>query len=262
MTNIFFLFFNFFQEFDSEITDTVNSFLKTEEEFVPASDDTPPNNPEVEEQQRDGKSIPELDPILKAFMFTYGEENKPRILKNVRILTSQRKSLSSSGDPSNSSSQIEEDRVVKPPSTVVEKPKASLPYITKNNYSGVTIDSTPCSVQEKTSRKKFKTILGEYPSISVRKDTTNEKYNSTSSHHKKRTRISLQGLSDAEKYLRIRSQNNVASKKCREKKKLQMQDMQLECHYHEQLNEKLKREHTLLSERRDKWKELFLQCNS
>ena len=84
---------------------------------------------------------------------------------------------------------------------------------------------------------------------------------STPGPSKKRTKMSLEGLTDAEKYLRIRAQNNVASKKCREKKKQSNHQLKLECMEQEKMNKILKQENEVLKRRRDKIKALFIEFN-
>ena len=75
-------------------------------------------------------------------------------------------------------------------------------------------------------------------------------------------KISLKGLSDADKYKRIREQNNAASKRCREKRKEKQEQLKRDVEAQEKRNYLLIAESNRLKERVEAMKKLMASCNS
>ncbi|XP_047478139.1 uncharacterized protein LOC125031443 isoform X2 [Penaeus chinensis] len=96
-------------------------------------------------------------------------------------------------------------------------------------------------------------------SVNMDTDFPEEPVASTSSYtvSGRRARQSLQNLSEKEKYHRIRHLNNEASKRCRQKRKLRIKDIEVEENELLERNEKLKEELALVERQRDKMKKLI-----
>ncbi|XP_063604965.1 uncharacterized protein LOC134780267 isoform X2 [Penaeus indicus] len=100
---------------------------------------------------------------------------------------------------------------------------------------------------------------GDDAIVSMDTDFSEEPVASTSTYTAtgRRARQSLQNLTEKEKYHRIRHLNNEASKRCRQKRKLRIKDIEAEEKELLERNEMLKEELALVERQRDKMKKLI-----
>ncbi|XP_037798583.1 uncharacterized protein LOC119593698 isoform X1 [Penaeus monodon] len=137
------------------------------------------------------------------------------------------------------------------------QPSLSLPTVPSLKPDSTVLSG---SRPRRTSKKPVRfEDHGDDASENMDTDFLEEPVASTSSYTVtgRRSRQSLQNLSEKEKYHRIRHLNNEASKRCRQKRKLKMKDIEAEESELLERNEELKRQLALVEKQRDRMKKLI-----
>lgn len=94
----------------------------------------------------------------------------------------------------------------------------------------------------------------EEPLASTSANTTTS---NTSTHSGRKSRHEMENLTEKQKYHRIRSLNNEASKRCRQKRKIKIKDLDVEEKELMKRNEELKEQHAEIERQRDRMKKML-----